>query len=246
MTAAALRLTHVHRDFGTVEAVRDLSLDVDAGAFVALLGPSGCGKTTILRMLGGLDHPSQGAIDFEPVPDRISFCFQEPRLLPWANIRDNIALPLALRGEAKAARRARADALLTLVDLDGFGDHRPHQLSGGMRMRAALARALITDPQLLLLDEPFGALDAITRGQLDDALRRIWLDRRMTVVLVTHSIGEAVYMAETVHVLAPRPGRLIESLTIDLPERTRAIRTTPAFTGLVAQAFGALERGVQA
>lgn len=246
MTASGLRLSHVHRDFGAVQAVRDLSLAVAPGAFVALLGPSGCGKTTILRLLGGLDSPTRGEIDFDPPPERVSYCFQEPRLLPWASIRDNIALPLALRGESKADRRARADALLTLVDLDGFGDHRPHQLSGGMRMRAALARALITDPQLLLLDEPFGALDEITRGHLDDVLRRIWADRRMTVVLVTHSIGEAVYLAETVHVLAPRPGRLIESLAIDLPERSRALRTTPVFTGLVAQAFAALERGVQA
>lgn len=246
MTATALRLSHVHRDFGAVQAVRDLTLSIDAGAFVALLGPSGCGKTTILRLLGGLDQPTRGAIEFDPAPERVSMCFQEPRLLPWASVRDNIALPLALRGDPGPERRAKADALLALVDLEGFGEHRPHQLSGGMRMRAALARALITEPQLLLLDEPFGALDEITRGQLDDALRRIWAARRMTVVLVTHSIGEAVYLADTVHVLAPRPGRLVQSLTIDLPERTRALRTTPAFTALVAQAFGALERGVQA
>lgn len=245
MRAVGLSLDAVSRRFGAVEAIRALSLTVPAGAFVALLGPSGCGKTTILRLLGGLDQPTDGAIRFDPTPDQISYCFQEPRLLPWSTVRENIALPLALRGAPRAERHRAVDELLALVELDGFADHRPHQLSGGMQMRVALARALITSPQLLLLDEPFGALDAITRGQLDDALRRIAAERGMTVVLVTHSIGEAVYLADTVHVLAPRPGRLVESIAVALSARTPEIRTTPEFAALVAQAFSALERGAR-
>lgn len=245
MRAVGLSLDAVSRRFGAVDAVQALNLEVAAGAFVALLGPSGCGKTTVLRLLGGLDSPTSGTIRFDPPPEQISYCFQEPRLLPWSTVRENIALPLALRRVPRAERAPAVDELLTLVELDGFGEHRPHQLSGGMQMRVALARALITSPQLLLLDEPFGALDAITRSQLDDALRRIATERGMTVVLVTHSIGEAVYLADTVHVLAPRPGRLVESIPITLAHRTPEVRTTPEFAALVAQAFSALERGAQ-
>jgi NitT/TauT family transport system ATP-binding protein len=244
VTAVDLRLESVSRRFGAVEAVRSLSLHVPAGGFAALLGPSGCGKTTILRLLGGLDRPTDGGLVFTPRPERISMCFQSPRLLPWLTVRDNIALPLRLQRVDQKTRQMRADALIEQVGLGGFGAHRPHQLSGGMQMRVAVARALITEPQLLLLDEPFGALDEITRGQLDDLLLDIWRTRGMTVVLVTHSIDEAIYLAQTVHVLAPRPGRLVRSIPVRLSHRTQATRVDAAFTTLVAQAYAALAEGM--
>lgn len=244
MPAVDLRLESVSRRFGAVAAVEDLSLHVPAGSFAALLGPSGCGKTTVLRLLGGLDRPTAGAVHFAPTPERISMGFQSPRLLPWLSVRDNIALPLRLQRVPTAERRSRADALIEQVGLSGFAEHRPHQLSGGMQMRVAVARALITDPELLLLDEPFGALDEITRGQLDDLLWGLWKRLGMTVVLVTHSIDEAIYLAQTVHVLAPRPGRLVRSISVDLPAREAAVRTTPAFSALVADAYAGLAEGM--
>lgn len=244
-----LTLDGVSRRFGEVEALAPLSLGVPAGQFVAFLGPSGCGKTTLLRLIGGLDSPTTGAVRFEGAVARgaISYAFQEPRLLPWRSVLDNVALPLELAGVGKGARRAAAAGLIERVGLAGFEQARPHALSGGMRMRAALARALVTRPRLLLLDEPFGALDEITRARLDDELRGLWLAAPMTVVLITHSISEAVYLADRVVVLAPRPGRVVDDFGVPFAqgERSGGLRTEARFVEWVARAQAALERGVR-
>lgn len=244
-----LTLDGVSRRFGEVEALAPLSLGVPAGQFVAFLGPSGCGKTTLLRLIGGLDAPTTGAVRFEGAVERgaISYAFQEPRLLPWRSVVDNVALPLELAGVGKGERRAAAGALIERVGLAGFEQARPHALSGGMQMRAALARALVTRPRVLLLDEPFGALDEITRARLDDELRGLWLAAPMTVVLITHSIGEAVYLADRVVVLAPRPGRVVDDFEVPFAQgaRSGALRTESGFVAWVARAEAALARGVR-
>ncbi|MCB9541341.1 MAG: ABC transporter ATP-binding protein [Myxococcales bacterium] len=245
----ALSLDHLGRRFGEVEALRDLHLELPAARFTAFLGPSGCGKTTLLRLIGGLDQPSAGAVRFAsaPGPGDISYAFQEPRLLPWRTVLHNVALPLELAGAPRAVREARAREMLARVGLADFADARSHTLSGGMKMRAALARALVTRPRLLLLDEPFGALDEITRTRLDDELRALWLARPMTVVLITHSISEAVYLADHVVVLAPRPGRVIEAFDVAIAQAERGpdLRTEARFVAYVARAQAALERGVR-
>lgn len=252
-TAAPIgvRLHGVGRTFdGAVEALRDVETTIGAGRFVAFIGPSGCGKTTLLRLLGGLDQPTAGELHFDggpPPRGAIGYAFQESRLLPWRTVLRNVELPLELAGVPAAERRAAARSLIDMVGLADFGDARPHALSGGMRMRVAIARALVTRPRLLLLDEPFGALDEITRTDLDDELRRIWLRTPMTVVLITHSISEAVYLADRVVVLAPRPGRIIDDFEVGIAHTDRSpdIRTGPDFAARVARAQTALERGVR-
>lgn len=243
-----LHLDHVGRNFGAIEALRDLTLTIAPAEFIAFLGPSGCGKTTLLRLIGALDHATTGAIRFDPplTPGAISYAFQEPRLLPWRTVLGNVALPLELAGQPRAQREATARDLIHRVGLTEFTDARSHTLSGGMRMRTALARALVTTPSLLLLDEPFAALDEITRTHLDDELRALWLARPMTVVLITHSITEAIYLADRVAILAPRPGRIIDTFTVDIPqaERTPETRTEPRFVQYIARAQTTLERAL--
>ncbi len=226
----AIRLQHVSHAFGAVEVVRDVSLEIPAGSFTALVGPSGCGKTTILRLIGGLERLARNSDDTPDTPDiptrggttgsalthasdaTMGFAFQEPRLLPWRSVLENVALPLELQGESLSVRRARALEALERMQLADAAGRFPHQLSGGMKMRAAIARALVSRPRVLLLDEPFGALDEVTRHELDLALRTLWESERFTAVLVTHSIPEAAFLAERIVVLSPRPAAIVAEI----------------------------------
>ena len=213
----------------SVPALAATSLDVRQGEMLVLLGPSGCGKTTLLRMIGGLIKPSEGRIEVAGLPlwtsngrnqeavRKLGIVFQDPNLFPWLTVEDNVALPLEIQGVPRGARIARARALLTLVGIAGFESRRPRELSGGMRQRAAIARALAGDPQILLLDEPFGALDALTREQMNIELQRIWIETRQTIVLVTHSIHEAVFLADRIVLLSPRPGRIDRIIEVRSP-----------------------------
>lgn len=235
---------------GGTEAVRPVDLTFAAGETTALVGPSGCGKSTLLRLVAGLEEPTTGTVRIGAEAPRatlrragLSVAFQDPSLLPWRSVRGNIALAL------KLARRkpdvAGIDQLIALVGLDGFGDTRPAALSGGMRQRAAIARALVTKPGLLLLDEPFGAVDELTRRQLAQDLPRLWEARGTTTILVTHSVSEAVMLSDRVIVLSPRPAAIVEDIAIDLP-RPRgegALRGDDALD-LVDRVHAALARGM--
>jgi NitT/TauT family transport system ATP-binding protein len=252
MTGAAPALTFeaVTRRFptrqGGVDALGPFDLAVPSGGFVALIGTSGCGKSTALRLIAGLDRASSGRVDVGGrSPDemrrhrRIGVAFQDPSLLPWRTVEGNIRLSLELVGRSRD-RAAVAD-LVALVGLTGFERSRPAQLSGGMRQRVAIARALATSPDVLLLDEPFGALDAITRQQLNDELLRIWEARATTTLLVTHSIPEAVYLADTVVVMSPRPGRVVAEIPVPLARpRHEEVQRTDRFHHLVDEVARAL------
>jgi NitT/TauT family transport system ATP-binding protein len=217
------------------EALGPLDLKIREGEFVSLLGPSGCGKSTLLRIVAGLDAPSTGTVtvDARAQSSRgIGFVFQEPTLMPWASVRDNVRLPLRLTGDAIPASLARVDDLLARVGLIEFADAYPRELSGGMKMRASLARALVTDPDILLLDEPFAALDEITRFRLNNDLLTLWRDLRKTVVFVTHSVFESVFLSQRVVVLTARPGRIFAERAIDAPEpRDESFRTSAPYAG---------------
>lgn len=236
-----------------IVALDGIELDIEPGSFVALLGPSGCGKSTLLRLIAGLDRADAGEVTVEadgaPGGDRggrapIAYVFQDAHLLPWRSVLDNVALPLELAGAPAAARRDAARAALAQVALGDATSRYPAELSGGMRMRVSLARALVTRPRLLLLDEPFAALDELTRGRLDDQLRDLWRELGMTVLFVTHSITEAAYLAERAVVLSPRPARVVADRTLELPrERAPSLRTDPAFAREVRALHEALERG---
>jgi NitT/TauT family transport system ATP-binding protein len=218
----AVRLAGVRRSFAasdgsTLVALDGLDLEVAANEIVTIIGPNGSGKSTLLRIVGGLLGPDVGTVEVEgrPVdgPDRaVGFVFQEPRLLPWRDALGNVAYPLEIAGTPRAEREERAHEMLTLVGLDGFAGARPHHLSGGMRQRVALARALALGPSVLLLDEPFSALDALTRERFDIELLRLWGKTSTTVVVVTHSISEAVLLADRVVVLSHRPGRIVTTV----------------------------------
>lgn len=246
--SASLRLTQIAKTFaGGVEAVAPLDLTIASGEFVALIGPSGCGKSTLLRMIAALESPTGGNILRQKrIGNDIAYVFQDAHLLPWRRVIDNVALPLELGGTSRAAREQAAREMLRQVGLAGFERRYPAQLSGGQRMRVSLARAMVIDPQLLLLDEPFAALDEITRQQLDEWLRQLWLDRRMTVLFVTHSIAEATFLADRAIVFTPRPARVVidHDLRSHLPpDRTSALRGTPAFAEQTRVLYEALRRG---
>lgn len=227
---------------GEVVALEAVDLEVSAGEFLAILGPSGCGKSTLLRIVAGLDRPTAGELTLDRAD--IAYVFQDPHLLPWRTVLDNAALPLELRGVDRATRRATATEALVKVDLGDALARYPAQLSGGMRMRVSLARALVTQPTLLLLDEPFAALDEITRQRLDEQLRELWTARRMTVIFVTHSTIEAAFLAERAVVLAKHPGRIIEDRKIELPPaRPGGLRATAEFARETRFLYEALERG---
>jgi NitT/TauT family transport system ATP-binding protein len=210
---------------GTRAAVDSLSLDIADGEFLVLVGPSGCGKSTLLSLIAGLTAPTTGRVqwwggDFANTGGagrKIAFVFQSPTLMPWARVTTNVRLPLDLAGVPRSAADNAVKKALARVHLTRFGDHLPRQLSGGMQMRASIARALVTEPDLLLMDEPFGALDEFTRNRLDGDLQQLWKARGFTVVFVTHSIYEAVFLSSRVIVLAARPGRVIADVPIDGP-----------------------------
>ena len=225
--AGAVEVRNVGQIFKTttqdVIALEDVSLDVKPGRFVVLVGPSGCGKSTLLMMMAGLRQQTSGTITIsgapipEPDPNRVGVVFQEPSLFPWLTAEDNVEFPLALRRVPKEERRAKAQDALKLVGLDGFGKRHPHELSGGMKQRVSIARGLVQDPPVLLMDEPFAALDEQTRMTMGDELLRIWAATGKTVVFVTHSLTEAVYLADEVIVMSPRPGRIVDHLQVSLP-----------------------------
>jgi NitT/TauT family transport system ATP-binding protein len=232
---AVVRLEDVSKRYGSgakaLLALDRVSLTVDKGEFVCLLGASGCGKSTLLSLVAGLDAISGGTLDIGD--RRVSLMFQEPALFPWLSVVGNVELPMRLRGVGKAERRRRAEELLDTVRLSGFADKRPHELSGGMRQRVALARALAQDSDILLMDEPFGALDAMTRDLLHDELERIWRERELTVLFVTHNVREAVRLGDRVILLSSRPGRVIEDFGIK-HQRPRRI-DSPEVSGQAAE-----------
>ena len=236
---------------GPVEALRDITLSVGRGELMAVVGPSGCGKSTLLRIVAGLRRPTSGSVvvgggEVRGPVSAVGMVFQAPVLLKWRTVRDNVLLPAELSGLDPRRYRGRADALLSLVGLADFGDRLPRELSGGMQQRAALCRALLLDPPLLLMDEPFGALDAMTRDDMNLELLRVWgesLGERKTIVFVTHSIPEAVFLADRVTVMSPRPGRVTETFEIPLSRpRTPATRAQPEFGRLALCIHEALGR----
>lgn len=248
MTAALVRLASVAKTYANgVAALADLTLDVPQGGFLALLGPSGCGKSTGLRLLAGLSEPDRGVRDWPGGRPATGFVFQDPTLLPWASAAANVALPLRLLGRPAAARQEAARAALARVGLAGFDAALPRELSGGMRMRVSLARALVTAPQLLLLDEPFAALDELTREDLNDSLLELWGAARFAAVFVTHSVREAVFLAEEILVMSPRPGRIIARFRNPDPvPRPDGYRMQPGYLALCAAVSAALRGGIAA
>ena len=229
--------TKVYPD-GT-RALLPVSLEVRKGEFLSLLGPSGCGKSTLLRIVAGLLEPSAGAA--QTADGKLGFVFQDATLMPWATVRANVRLPLDLAGGVPHDVETRVAKALAAVALEGAADKRPRELSGGMRMRASIARALVDDPQLLLMDEPFGALDEITRGKLDRDLLKLWREKHLTVVFVTHSIYEAVFLSTRVVVMSQSPGRIVGEVSIDEPQpREEDFRLSPRFAGYCARLSGLL------
>jgi NitT/TauT family transport system ATP-binding protein len=239
---AAERISHTYTGgTGDILALTDVTLRLARESFVCLVGPSGCGKSTLLRILAGLLIPTVGRVLLEDQPilspqRRIGIVFQKANLMPWRTVYGNLALPLELAGLPATEREERTAAMLELTGLDGFADAYPAELSGGMAQRVAIGRALIHYPEVLLLDEPFGALDALTREQMSEELLRIWLKYRKTVFMVTHSIPEAVLLADRVLVMSPRPGTLIADMTIPLARpRSLELLHQPEFVALTEQ-----------
>jgi NitT/TauT family transport system ATP-binding protein len=237
----------VSKRFGEVLALDRLSMEIGRGEFVSLLGPSGCGKSTFLRCLLGLEHPSEGRLTVggqvvtEP-PRELGLVLQRDALLEWLDVLDNVLLPAEFAGLRRAELRPKALELLHMVGLQDFVHSWPAALSGGMRQRVAICRSLLLDPPLLLMDEPFGALDALTRDQLNVDLHRIWRERRMTVVFVTHSIPEALFLSTRVAVFSPRPGRIVDDVALDLPAHRRlSVKETPEFVALARRMRGNFE-----
>lgn len=241
-------VSHAFNPGGAV--LQDIDLVIEAGSFVALLGPSGCGKSTLLRFISGLEKPASGSIELssgenQPASARtkLAFVFQDAQLLPWRSVLDNVALPLELQGTSRTEARERALGPLAEVELSDAHERFPDQLSGGMRMRVSIARALVTEPSVLLLDEPFAALDELTRQRLDERLRKLWQARRMTVVFVTHALAEAAFLAERALVMSRRPGRIVLDHRLELPEeRSLELRANTDFAAQTALLYRALKQ----
>ncbi|MEV4139248.1 ABC transporter ATP-binding protein [Dactylosporangium sp. NPDC049742] len=250
---AIISVRGVNKEFNSggkrsVTALQDIDLTIERGEFVSLLGPSGCGKSTLLRVLADLTEPTSGTVTLKDKTPRAAradrdygMVFQQAGLFDWRSVQRNVELPLQVAGADKATRQAKAQEMLELVRLSEFAKHFPWQLSGGMQQRVAIARALSADPEILLMDEPLGALDEMNRERLQGELLRIWADTRTTVVFVTHSISEAVFLSSRIVVMTARPGRIAASIDVDLPyPRTAATRTTDAFFAKVTEARTAL------
>ena len=233
---------------GDIEALRDIELDIGEGEFLSVLGPSGCGKSTLLRCLAGLEEASSGVVDVkgnpvEEPPDEMGIVFQRDVLLDWRTVMDNVLLPIEFRNLRPEDYRERARELLRMLGLGDYEHRYPWELSGGMRQRAAICRALLEDPPLLLMDEPFGALDAMTRDQLNVELQRIWTATGKTILFITHSITEAIFLSDRVAVMARDPGRIEEIVEIDLPRpRSLALREETRFTAYSAHIRSIFER----
>jgi NitT/TauT family transport system ATP-binding protein len=253
-SAPLVALRGVGKSFPSgTRALAGLDLEVRAGEFLALLGPSGCGKSTALRIIAGLSEPTEGAVEWPAAAasaaseSRIGFVFQEPTLMPWANVFNNVLLPLNLHGAPAQQAVERVEAVLGRVGLQQFGRAYPRELSGGMRMRVSIARALVTEPQLLLMDEPFAALDEITRFKLNDDLLQMWQALRTTVIFVTHSVFESVYLSSRVVVMGTQPGRVFTELAVDAPyPRDQNFRTSSEYAAFCRQASAALAEAMVA
>jgi len=231
MSNPAITLSHISKVYanGTI-ALTDFNLDIGEGQFISLVGPSGCGKSTVLRMIAGLGKMSAGSIDWKLEQRKLAFVFQEAALMPWATVQDNVRLPLKLAGVSKRAASSVVAEAIALVGLQGFERAYPRELSGGMKMRVSIARALVTQPEVLLMDEPFGALDEMTRSQLNSDVLDLWLHKRWTVVFVTHNVYEAVYLSNRVIVMASRPGRVVADVAIAAPyPRTADFRSSDLY-----------------
>lgn len=244
---ALVSLSHVSKTFDNgTQAFGPIDVSVDAHEFVSLLGPSGCGKSTALRVIAGLLHPSAGGVAFPAGRPEIGFVFQEPTLMPWRSALANAQLPLELKGVARGEAEARAREALARVGLSGFETAFPRELSGGMKMRVSIARALAAKPKLLLMDEPFAALDEPTRQALNDDLLKLWRADGLTVIFVTHSVYESTYLSTRVVVMTPRPGKIAANIALDFPpDRTEAFRLSPVFAEAAAKVTAAL-RGAHA
>ncbi|OCW58194.1 ABC transporter ATP-binding protein [Hoeflea olei] len=233
-----------------VTALDRVNLTVNEGDFMSLLGPSGCGKSTALRIIAGLSQPTSGVVDWRGPPIRqndIGFVFQEPTLLPWASVYDNVWLPLRLRGVSRKEAEPQIAEVLERVHLTGFEKAVPRELSGGMKMRVSIARGLVTRPRILLMDEPFAALDEITRFKLNNDLLELWAERGFTVIFVTHSVFESVFLSNRITVMAARPGRVFEEVRVDVPyPRNETFRTSPDYASLCRQTSGVLVRAINA
>jgi NitT/TauT family transport system ATP-binding protein len=246
--SSLLSLRSVGKTFSNgVTALANVDLYIAEGDFLSLLGPSGCGKSTALRLIAGLTSPTSGAVKWSRAKgdDSVGFVFQEPTLLPWASVFDNVWLPLRLRGVSRREAAPKVGALLERVHLAGFDDAVPRELSGGMKMRVSIARALVTQPRVLLMDEPFAALDEITRFKLNNDLLELWEDERFTVVFVTHSVFESVFLSNRIVVMAAGPGRVFEELRVeaDYP-RGETFRTSPEYAAICRRASDSLLRAM--
>ena len=243
----AVAISGVSKSFGSTHALEDISFEVPHNSFVSIVGPSGCGKSTLLRMVAGLTAPSQGSIIVRGEPVRapvrgIGMVFQSPALLPWRSTLGNILFVAEMGGRKSAHHRRRAEELMALAGLAGFEQSYPHELSGGMQQRTSICRAMLLKPPLILMDEPFGALDIITRERMGFALQTLWSESRSTVLFVTHSISEAVLLSDTVVVMTPRPGRIRDMVAIDLPRpRESAILRDANFLALSARVRDGIE-----
>jgi NitT/TauT family transport system ATP-binding protein len=251
IAAPMIEIQAVSKRYGKGPAVLEtIDLYVSKEEFVTLIGPSGCGKSTVLKLISGLTAPSGGTLRVDGMTAAnargiVSYIFQDATLLPWRTIRQNVGLGLELEGASKKRRSERTDALLELVGLRQVADAYPRELSGGMKMRASIARAMATNPRLLLMDEPFAALDEMSRDRLNEELLRLRAEQKWTGVFVTHSVAEAVFLSTRIIVLAPNPGRIHATLPVDLPfPRTAALRATPAFEQMVAHVSLALRRAL--
>ena len=241
-----LSLRGVDKVFATgAQALGGLDLDVREGEFLSLLGPSGCGKSTALRMIAGLSQPTRGSMEWRAGRPEIGFVFQDAVLMPWANVFDNVWLPLRLTGQSRAQSAARIEAALELVGLHGFAKAYPRELSGGMKMRVSIARAMVLRPALLLMDEPFAALDEITRLKLNNDLLRLKQELGATVVFVTHSVFESVYLSSRIAVFSARPGRVVAEIEVDAPlARDDAFRLSPLYAQACKEASDALHHAM--